>query len=492
MINFVSQALLSVVHLADGTRRRRDFDLHRNHWAIVVSCCICLFTGQSLQATDVDLLKVGVYAGAQRVDHRAGFSSLPVYINQFASYRDTNSLGWDAGIVASYRLSSHLSVAADLGVASLGTSLSAREFIGRVENGGQLVSVYSDHLLTTSLNALSLRPTLRFQALDALPLQLEVFYGLGAWIQKSFTQTETLSEEAIALGFRFTDAQGHISTVREKGSGSLASTNLYHTVGAGLRYELLLNRTQRLGIRAQYLYNLSEVVRSTSWNIHQLSLGLSYEFVLKQEYVADPIPPLDTLPHIPYDSSGDFVEVRVRNAAKAKPSHKENDSADIQGATQPVSTTTPSASTQADTRVVSSSDSNTVSNTASSTVSYTTSNTTSSSQQPHSDVPRDVPRTQPTQPGVQTAASGSSTSLCVAILFSSESKVQAERVLKEVQQSGIPKARLQTWVDAEDKVRYYRVQVALQSDDEFPSVKSCLIQSKAPIRRLLSPVLKCD
>ncbi len=452
---------------------------------VIAWCMLCL-SNSALHAASLDELTMNVGFGLNINQHKAGFVSLPVYTNQFAAYNNASSTSYHLSAGLNYFPSQHWGIGGRVAYTMLGATLSSTEFIGNQELSGQLIPITTIHNLQTTLATLSLQSEVLYRPLLRLPLCLSLGLNYGFFVTKNFTQTETLSQQAIDAGFRFVDQNGQQTTVREKGSGALPSVKPYQAIVIGAGYDIALGQHLRLGLDLGYALNMAEIVQGTGWKINQTQAGVRLAYSLRSTLLPEPPQEPDTVGDEPAIADSSALSAAAKQHDNENPQVRDSVAVKIGADTVRNTLTTHSTvedtvakkhtvgpdSTQLNPNVEFSSRDSLLGNTSHEVAD-------NAAARPDSLVD-DTGETVNTWIG------------CVIILSSTESASRARTIAREAERVGVDSLTVVPWFDKNDRTRYYRVQRPLHRYDELHQVRVKLEAVSVRYRKYLAPVLKCN
>lgn len=224
--------------------------------------------------------------------HSSNFNELPGVKNCCSEFSSAFGIGWLANAGFEYLLSQKLfgnpmKYRAALSLANLSADYSVEEFIGYNISGNEYQKILVDQKLSPSLTLFSVDNSIIIEPVESLPLSFSIGISLGAFLQKSFEQSENLKSPS-----NITFENG--KRIRNEQSGEIANTLFQIGVLAGARYRIWQNEDWILNAELGYRYNLTDAVKDINWNISSINAGLTVNY-----RITKPAPPKPKAPPVP-------------------------------------------------------------------------------------------------------------------------------------------------------------------------------------------------
>jgi outer membrane protein OmpA-like peptidoglycan-associated protein len=234
--------------------------------------------------------QAGIYGAFQLVQHSAELSGMPGVPTCCLGFDGGSGSGFTAGLLYQLPLATRLALQFRAGYSRIGGSLTADETIGNAIANGETVDAIVEHSIEPTLGMLSIEPMLSWYPFN-FPLALNVGVQGGFLMTTDFEQRETLTEPTSAT---FTNGQA----VRNEASGEIQETSTPFIAGiGGLSYDIPVSSSITISPEVAYHYNVTDIIKDSSWNAHVLRLGVSIRMGFGEEgsSISEPKPALSAM-----------------------------------------------------------------------------------------------------------------------------------------------------------------------------------------------------
>jgi hypothetical protein len=234
----------------------------------------------NINVDNISKLKFGLLAGLSQNEHDVNFISLDGFPNCCSPYHSTGNSSYVLGIEGSYRLFESIGLQIRLLSTSFDVELKSREFIGNQELSGELIHIYSNHLLKSSLTMFSISPAINYFPISSIDFYLAMGINIGKFIKYKGHQEESLDNDVYEKGIEYFNGSENQGIKRNIIDGNLNVNKLLFAISPGIGYTKNISNNINLGLQLDYNCWISKVIPNTAWSLRSfsLSMNISYAF----------------------------------------------------------------------------------------------------------------------------------------------------------------------------------------------------------------------
>lgn len=214
-------------------------------------------------------------------DHSANFTQLPNIQNTGSEFTDTQNSKINYGLSFNYLLNKKISLGLNLNYRKFGVNFSSTEFIGNTQNiNEELIPVYSNHNLETTLDLIEINPVISYQPFNN-GFGLISGFGFSLPLQTNYNQYQLIQSEA-DVDFNNDGFNSEIYNPRE---GDIVDANSRVAVNFGLFYDFDINKSVRISPTIQYELGLNDFLNDVDWSSNSIRIGVRalFNFNKKQK-----------------------------------------------------------------------------------------------------------------------------------------------------------------------------------------------------------------
>jgi hypothetical protein len=215
----------------------------------------------------------------QQSIHTSSFQDFPPFGSDGASFDGGKGMGAGFGGLVDLRVTPLISFQLRAGYSTMPVELRDTAFDSYVAVNDRPFEVYSVHTLRPSLGALLGGPVMLVSIPPVPDLRIGVGVEGGVLIGKSFEYQETLREDAVAAGIRFSNG-GTSRNVYPAGTAISNPASFFAAATFSGTYHIPIGEQLSVDPEASFALGLVSPVQDVEWNVNSIRLGLSIQYLL--------------------------------------------------------------------------------------------------------------------------------------------------------------------------------------------------------------------